>query len=237
MSLVGNLEELGLSEILQIVSLSRKTGVLSLRSQGREGSIYFRQGQVVRAASSIFQQSLGEVLIQKGVIDLATLRKALAFQQEEGFRERLGSILIKHFKISLETVEEIVREQIENVVFTLFSWSDGTFEFHASTVAGNRTLTSGTRCRRERRKHDSPRRTCNDLRQMSVQFSGGEPTLSPIFPTITEMHYTAGWERPLSDRFRLSASAVYAAKHSQTSSLDNTNIPTFGGGQPFSVSA
>ncbi|MDD2849312.1 MAG: DUF4388 domain-containing protein, partial [Desulfuromonadaceae bacterium] len=29
MSLVGNLEELGLGEILQIVSLSRKTGVLS----------------------------------------------------------------------------------------------------------------------------------------------------------------------------------------------------------------
>jgi len=132
MSLVGNLEELGLGEILQIVSLSRKTGVLSLHSQGREGSIYFRQGQVVRATSSIFQQSLGEVLIQKGVIDLTILRKALSFQQEEGFRERLGTILIKHFGISLETVEEIVREQIENVVFTLFSWSEGTFEFVAS---------------------------------------------------------------------------------------------------------
>ena len=132
MSLVGNLAELGLGEILQIVSLSRKTGVLSLHSQGRDGSIFFRKGQVVRADSSLFQQSLGEVLIQKGVIDLATFRKALAFQQEEGFQERLGTILIKNFGISYETVEEIVREQIENVVFTLFSWSEGTFEFVAS---------------------------------------------------------------------------------------------------------
>jgi CheY-like chemotaxis protein len=132
MSLVGNLEELGLGEILQIVSLSRKTGVLSLRSKGREGSIFFRQGQVVRAASSIFQQSLGEVLIQKGVIDLALFRKALAFQQEEGFQERLGTILIKNFGISYETVEEVVREQIENVVFTFFSWFEGTFEFVAA---------------------------------------------------------------------------------------------------------
>jgi len=142
MSLVGNLEDLGLGEILQIVSLSRKTGVLSLKSKGREGSIFFRQGQVVRAASSIFQQSLGEVLIQKGVIDLAILRKALALQQEEGFQDRLGTILIKNFGISFETVEEVVREQIENVVFTLFSWFEGTFEFvasdHIETVDGTR---------------------------------------------------------------------------------------------------
>ncbi|MBL0226440.1 MAG: DUF4388 domain-containing protein [Geobacteraceae bacterium] len=142
MSLVGNLEELGLGEILQIVSLSRKTGVLSLHSKGRDGSIFFRQGQVVRATSSIFQQSLGEVLIQKGVIDLAILRKALAFQQEEGFQERLGTILVKYFAISYEIIEEVVREQIENVVFTLFSWFEGTFEFvaseHIESVDGTR---------------------------------------------------------------------------------------------------
>jgi CheY-like chemotaxis protein len=142
MSLVGNLDELGLGEILQIVNLSRKTGVLSLNSMGREGTIVFRQGQVVRAASSTFQQSLGEVLIQKGVIDLAVLRKALAFQQEEGFRDRLGTIFIKNFGISYEVVEEVVREQIENVVYTLFSWQDGTFEFVASnnidTIDGTR---------------------------------------------------------------------------------------------------
>jgi CheY-like chemotaxis protein len=142
MSLVGNLEDLGLGEILQIVSLSRKTGILTLSSKEREGSVVFRQGQVVRATSSTFQQSLGEVLIQKGLIDLAILRKALAFQQEEGFRERLGVILIKNFGISYEVVEEVVREQIENVVFTLFAWSEGTFEFvtseHIETIDGTR---------------------------------------------------------------------------------------------------
>jgi CheY-like chemotaxis protein len=129
MSLVGNLEELGLGEILQIVSLSRKTGVLSLSSRGRDGSVFFRHGQVVRAASSTYQQSLGEVLIQKGVIDLAILRKSLAFQQENGFCERLGVILVKYFGVSQETVEEVVREQIENVVFSLFAWVEGTFNF------------------------------------------------------------------------------------------------------------
>lgn len=134
MSLVGNLEELGLGEILQIVSLSRKTGVLSLCSRGRDGSVFFRQGQVVRAASSTYQQSLGEVLIQKGVIDLAVLRKSLAFQQENGFRERLGVILVKNFGVSQDVIEEVVREQIENVVFSLFAWAEGTFKFEVQNT-------------------------------------------------------------------------------------------------------
>ena len=142
MSLVGNLEELGLGEILQIVSLSSKTGILSLHSKGRDASIYFCQGLVVRASSSTFQQSLGEVLIQRGVIDLAILRKSLAFQQEEGFQDRLGTILINNFGISYEVVEEVVRDQIENVVFTLFSWQEGSYEFIASdqidTIDGTR---------------------------------------------------------------------------------------------------
>ena len=129
MSLVGNLEELGLGDILQIVSLSRKTGVLSISSRGRDGSVFFRHGQVVKASSSTYQQSLGEVLIQKGVIDLSVLRKSLSFQQENGFHERLGVILVKNFGVSQEIIEEVVREQIENVVFSLFAWVEGAFRF------------------------------------------------------------------------------------------------------------
>lgn len=133
MSLAGKLDELGLGEILQIVSLSRKTGVLSLKSKGRDGSVFFRHGQVVRATSSIYKQSLGEVLIQKGVIDLAVLRKALSYQHENGFRELLGVILVKNFGVSQEIIDEVIRDQIENVVFSLFGWVEGTFSFEVQT--------------------------------------------------------------------------------------------------------
>ncbi|HEY6872608.1 MAG TPA: DUF4388 domain-containing protein [Geobacteraceae bacterium] len=129
MSLVGNLEDLGLGEILQIVSLSRKSGILALHSRGREGNVVFRQGMVVRATSTTYQQNLGEVLVQKGVLDVATLNKALAFQEEGGFRERLGTVLISHFGVADNTIEEVVREQIENVVYSLFAWVEGTFDF------------------------------------------------------------------------------------------------------------
>jgi hypothetical protein len=50
MSLVGSLEDLGLADILQIMSLSRKSGVLVLRCEDGEGRIVFRDGLVHAAA-------------------------------------------------------------------------------------------------------------------------------------------------------------------------------------------
>jgi CheY-like chemotaxis protein len=135
MSLVGNLEDLGLGEILQIVSLSRRSGVLSLRSRAREARIVFQNGQVVRASSTTFQQSLGEVLIQKGVIDLTTLKRALSIQADEGYQQLLGVIMIERFGIGAEAIDAVVREQIENVVYSLFAWAEGTFEFELQDIA------------------------------------------------------------------------------------------------------
>ncbi|MEI8356766.1 MAG: response regulator, partial [Deltaproteobacteria bacterium] len=129
MSLVGNLEDLGLGEILQIVSLSRKSGSLSLHSRGREGKIVFRNGQVVSAASTSFQESLGELLVRRGLVDRHCLRKALAIQREGAGTARLGTVLSQRFGISIEIVERVVGEQIEKVVYSLFAWSEGSFDF------------------------------------------------------------------------------------------------------------
>jgi len=135
MSLVGNLEDLGLGEILQIVSLSRRSGVLSLQSRGREARIIFQNGQVTRASSTTFQQNLGEVLIQKGVIDLSILKRALSIQADEGYRQLLGALMIERFGVSADAIEKVVREQIENVVYSLFAWAEGTFEFELQEIA------------------------------------------------------------------------------------------------------
>lgn len=129
MSLVGNLADLGLGEILQIVSLSRKSGVLTLQSRGRQGVVVFRFGQVVRATASSIRYFLGEELLKRGVVDQECLNKALQVQQASAYKERLGPILINRFHIPVEKIEAVVREQIERVVYSFFSWDEGNFEF------------------------------------------------------------------------------------------------------------
>jgi len=128
-SLVGNLADLGLGEILQIVSLSRKSGVLTLQSRGRQGIVVFRFGQVVRATSSSIRYFLGEDLLKRKVVDEECLNKALQVQQGSAYKEKLGPILINRFSVPVEKIEEVVREQIERVVYSFFSWDEGTFEF------------------------------------------------------------------------------------------------------------
>ena len=129
MSLVGNLEDLGLGEILQIVSLSRKSGVLTLESLGREGKVTFLEGQVIRATTSSSKINLGDMLVKHNLVDLETLKKALFIQRNSDNPPRLGEILSEKFGVPPEKVEEVAKEQIEKIVYGFFAWNEGTFSF------------------------------------------------------------------------------------------------------------
>jgi len=130
----GKLEDLGLDEILQIVGVSRRTGILTLKSRGREAVLHFRGGLLVRATSTGFQQSLGELLIKSGAVSPEMVQQALAIQQQERFRERIGTILHNRFSVDLQLIEVTVREQISNVLMTLFTWTEGSFDCAAHDV-------------------------------------------------------------------------------------------------------
>lgn len=129
MSLVGNLEDLGLGEILQIVSLSRKSGVLELHSRDRSGRVIFRSGQVIRATATTFPENLGDLMLRAGMVDIDTLKQALIVQQEKADGRRIGDILADQFGVDRDAIDTVVREQIERVVYSFFGWNEGSFAF------------------------------------------------------------------------------------------------------------
>lgn len=130
MGLVGNLEDLGLGDILQIVSLSKKSGVLTLDSGGQNGSIMFLEGQVVRATSSQFKEHLGDILQKYRLIERTDLEQALEIQSDLDHHQPLGSILSQHFGVSQEKIEAAIKAKIERIVYSFFAWTDGVFSFH-----------------------------------------------------------------------------------------------------------
>ena len=129
MSLVGNLEDLGLGEILQIVSLSRKSGVLQLNSLDRDGRVVFRDGQVIRAMASTFPENLGDLVLRTGLADMEALKQSLVIQQESDDDRRIGDILVSEFGVDREAIETAVREQLEKIVYSFFGWNEGAFSF------------------------------------------------------------------------------------------------------------
>lgn len=131
MLLQGNLQEFSLPNIFQLVKMSAKSGALTIRREGEWGKIFFRNGMIYYAFASPQLLPLGERLVKAGAIGAEQLKQALAAQKKAGEGARIGSILLKHGWIDRETLEQAVREQIQDSAFNFFSWSDGEFEFGA----------------------------------------------------------------------------------------------------------
>ena len=134
MSLVGNLEDLSLPDILQIVSLSKKSGILMLEREGQQGKILIREGRVIQTVSPRPGRTLGELLTSRGLVGGADLRKALEIQRAGNNRELLGSILIELGLMDEASLEKVVQEQIEDAIVYFLSWRDGTFSFELADI-------------------------------------------------------------------------------------------------------
>ena len=68
MSLAGKLEDLGLADIFQILSVGRKTGTLTIRGTQGTALIVFKNGMIVRAETDDLENSLAENMLQAGLI-------------------------------------------------------------------------------------------------------------------------------------------------------------------------
>ena len=134
MSLVGRLEDLALSDIFQIISLSKKTGTLVLKSKAGAAVVVFKNGQIIQAATNNLRDTLGNILISKGAVTETDLGRALLIQKQLKNSKRLGQILVESGAVSQETLEATIREQIEDMIYSLLAWEDGFFNFELGEV-------------------------------------------------------------------------------------------------------
>jgi hypothetical protein len=134
MSLVGRLEDLALPDIFQIISLSKKTGTLVVRSRKGMGMVVFKDGQVVQAGCDSIRDSLGNMLVSQGMLTEAALTKALALQKRE-VDKPIGMILVETGAIPPQTLEGVVRKQIEEIVYDLLAWEEGFFNFELGEIS------------------------------------------------------------------------------------------------------
>ncbi len=130
MGFEGCLEDLGLGDILQVVSLSKKSGTLELRCGRDGGCVYFRQGHVIRAVSDRFPQGLGQLLVARGLLTERQLAEILTCQQQSAEHEPFGVVAGRLFQIDTALIEKVIEAQIEKIILDFFSWAGGTFHFY-----------------------------------------------------------------------------------------------------------
>src|SRR4051812_28660392 len=134
MSINGSLRETSLADVLQLLSMGRKTGCLSLTHRGKFASVFFDAGRVTYASIVNRRERIGERLVQAGVVSAEQLHAALE-QQGKRPESRIGDVLVEMALVSREALDQQIRAQVEEAVCLLFPWTDGTFTF----IAGARS--------------------------------------------------------------------------------------------------
>jgi len=134
----GPLRELGLHDVFQLLDLSRKTGVLRITSHLRDndGTVFFDSGSIVFASIRSNPHRIGDRLVANGRITAEELERARALQQREGGKRRLGQILVEMGSLTPHELEHEVERHIEEVVFELLSWREGSFSFAEGSLEG-----------------------------------------------------------------------------------------------------
>ena len=130
MAIKGSLKEASLPDVLQLLALGQKTGCLSIADRSNFGYIYFDKGRICYASIVNRRDRLGDILVKHGTINPEQLDAAIQLQ----FRERdrkLGEILVGMGVLTQEDLERYMRVQIEESVYYLFTWTQGTFNFEA----------------------------------------------------------------------------------------------------------
>lgn len=133
MAIKGSLREASLPDVLQLLSMGKKTGCLSVTHKNNFGYVYFDKGRISYAAIVNRRDRLGDILVKSGVITHEQLEDTIA-SQSKSRDKRLGDLLVERGLLSRDALHQQITVQIEEAVYFLFTWSQGTFSFEADVL-------------------------------------------------------------------------------------------------------
>jgi len=136
--LTGDLNSIALADVISILSLAKKTGYLRCTRAAETRTVFWEQGEVVFARSNSVSYSLGCFLVRRGLISEE--------QNAESARRitpdtRHGKVLVRLGYITTEQLWWAVKNQVLEIVYGLFHWTNGYFEFVEGPVESREKIT------------------------------------------------------------------------------------------------
>jgi hypothetical protein len=132
MPLSGNFETFNLNSIFQLLGNDQKTGMLKVKNEDKEIRIYLKDGEIIYATGSQKNDRLGYFLKSSGIVSETKLQAALKKSRAE--KKALGKILIEQGILTSQKLKQIIHRQIEHMIFNLFLWNKGEFEYNDAAI-------------------------------------------------------------------------------------------------------
>ncbi|MDX1764772.1 MAG: DUF4388 domain-containing protein [bacterium] len=126
-SIQGNLQIMSLPDVIQWISLARKSGALIFEKPRLKKVIFFRKGDVIGANSNDPKDKIGEILIRIDKISREELEAGLEEQRETG--ALIGDIFLSRGLLTVTDFVAALERQASQIIYDLFAWTEGDFVF------------------------------------------------------------------------------------------------------------
>lgn len=127
------LTEMGVPALLKQLFRAKKSGILTVRQADITKVLFFENGLLTHASSNSRRDRLGRILLRNKRISLDDYERARRLQIDSSGGMQLGHALVQSGALNENDVINAVSSQILSIVFSLFSWTSGTWSFLETT--------------------------------------------------------------------------------------------------------
>ncbi len=134
MALKGNLRDFSTTQLLNLISLARKTGTLTIQGEGEVARMSFREGKLIFAqVGNEVNSHLAQILQNSGKLSEEQARIIQTRVQGKSDKQ-LGHMLIQAGYVTQSDIIQSVRQNVLDIVYRLFTWAEGLFRFDANKL-------------------------------------------------------------------------------------------------------
>ena len=129
MALQGNLDDFSLPEILQLIAVQQKSGVLKLTAGDDVAVVFFEAGKIVstRDRRRNARDPLKPYLVRTGHLTEAQLKQIETIEAES--RRELTDVLLSGNYMTSEALTQALEHQIQDTLHQLLTWKSGSYHF------------------------------------------------------------------------------------------------------------
>ena len=133
MSLEGNLSAFGISEILQLIAVQQKSGMLSISSQDRSAVLFFREGQIIstRDRRRKTKDPLKDYLTRYGILTREDLVRLMQISAQS--KLYVTEIIVSEEFLSEDEMKKHYRNHIQETVYEILTWEQCSYKFIPGT--------------------------------------------------------------------------------------------------------
>jgi hypothetical protein len=122
----GNLDQKAFLTLLVELHRKEATGSLKLERAPLQKAVYFRDGQILFAASNDPQDQLASILVEEGKLSKDQMQVA---QARVSAGNPLAKVLTELGYISQRELADAARLKVEKILTDLYGWKEGSFQF------------------------------------------------------------------------------------------------------------